>query len=732
MVKKLIILLFCFSGFSQMKCEPRIYKIECSGIMLILRVAENSDAALVYFGNKISGFNSLLDKHYLPRPDTQEEFTPRLFPAYGGRMYTEPVLKLTHSDGNETCIMRVDSVTQKQVEANVNRTVVYLKDAVYQLNVSVVYDAYWNENVITQQVTITNNEKRNVVLERFYSSYLPVSAAAYYVTSFSGTWANEMQLHETRLNQGNLSIETKKEVRATQSENPSFILSLNRPAQPDCGEVIAGALAWSGNFKLNFEVDECHALNILAGINPFASSYKLAHGQGFVTPQMVWTYSDNGYGQASRNLHDWAIKYRIKGGGEPGKVVLNSWEGAYFNFNEDVIKKMMDNAAALGVETFVLDDGWFGNDYPRNSDQQGLGDWQVNKRKLPHGIDSLATYAVSKGMKFGIWIEPEMVNPQSNLAKSKPGWIVKSDDRDVPTLRNQWILDLTNPEVQDYVYSVFKHTVSLSKNISYVKWDANRHVESFGSSYLPKDKQSHFWIDYVKGLYKVYEKIRNEYPDIEIQLCASGGGRLDFGALGYHNEFWASDNTDPFERIKIQFATNLIYPPKATASHVTQSPNHQTGNTSTLKFRFHVAMMGRLGIELQPKDLSVSDADFVKKSVKEYKSVRHIVHFGDWYPIHSPYSGDGYAAIQYVTKDKKEALLFSFSMDFHPRTIMPDFKLAGLYKDKTYKITEICTTGKSVFWGNGMSFSGDYLMNVGVNPCLQLRGESAMFYLQEE
>ena len=730
--KKAVFILSFFAGFFSLQAANSLIQIECSKINLILRKESNDKITVVFFGDKFNGSGSLLNKHFKDRPDTDEEFTPELFPAYGGRNYLEPILKLTHFDGSETCELKFDSVVQSEISSNVKRTTIFLSDKVYKLNIAVIFDAYWNENSITQQVEITNNEKGNITLERFYSSYLPVSASQYYLTHFNGTWANEMQMSQSLLAQGTTVIESKKEVRATQSENPSFMVSIDKEAQPDCGEVILGALAWSGNFKINFEVDESNRLNILSGINPFASSYPLAPKKVLLTPKMIWTYSSNGYGQASRNMHDWSRNYALRSGDQLGKIILNSWEGAYFTFDEKVIKGMIDNAAEMGIETFVLDDGWFGNEFPRNSDNQGLGDWQVNKKKLPNGIDDLADYTVSKGLKFGIWIEPEMVNPKSNLAKQKPEWIVKSPNRAMPTLRNQWLLDLTNPEVQDYVYSVFKNTIQLSPNISYIKWDANRHIESFGSTYLPAKEQSRFWIDYVHGLYAVYERINKDFPTIEIQLCSSGGGRLDYGALPFHNEFWASDNTDPFSRLYIQFATNLMYPPKATASHVTISPNHQTGNTSSLKFRFDVAMMGRLGIELQPKDLSKSELNFVKQSISTYKKLRPIVAFGDWYPLHSPYNTDKYAATQFVSKDKKESLLFAFSLDFHPRTFMPNFKLAGLNKDKEYKIVEQNIVDKQSFWGNNMSFTGDYLMTVGVNLNILLRGESTLLYLHEQ
>ena len=731
-VKNIFQLLFIFSSLISVQGANKLVNIDCSDISLILRKEDNAKVSIVYFGSKLNGADALVGKHYQHRPDNEDEFSPELFPAYGGRYYIEPILKVSLPNGAQTCEFVVDSILQVKKNQNITRTTVILKDKLYPIAVNVIFDAYWNENIITQQVKIVNRDSKNISLERFYSSYLPVSASQYYLTHFNGTWSNEMQLNEIRLTPGTRVIESKKGVRTTQSENPSFMLSLNKEAQPDCGEVIMGALAWSGNYKINFELDEFNVLNVLSGINPYASIYQLDGNQTFSTPQMIWTYSNSGYGKASRNLHDWARKYALRNGDKEGKVVLNSWEGAYFTFDEKTIKNMMDNAAKMGIETFVLDDGWFGNEFPRNADNQGLGDWQVNSKKLPKGIDDLANYAVSKGLKFGIWIEPEMVNPKSNLATEKPHWIVKSPNREVPTLRNQWLLDLTNPEVQDFVFNTFKNTVGLSSNISYIKWDANRYIESFGSTYLPADKQSHFWIEYVHGLYAVYEQIVKAFPNVEIQLCSSGGGRLEYGALPFHNEFWASDNTDPFSRIFIQYATNLIYPAKATASHISISPNHQTGNSSSIKFRFDVAMMGRLGVELQPKDLTEEELTFLKSSIAKYKELRHIVHLGDLYPIHSPYSTDKFSATQYVSKDKKEALLFTFSLDYHGRTWMPNFLLQGLEPDKKYKVTEINVLGKNYFWGTNKIFTGDYLMKVGVNINIQKRGESAVLYLQQQ
>lgn len=313
------------------------------------------------------------------------------------------------------------------------------------------------------------------------------------------------------------SIESRKQVRTTHTENPAFMVSLDTETfDENYGEVIAGALAWSGNFRLNFEVDEFDVLNILAGANPYASEYTLGKGASLTTPEMIYTYSFHGAGGASRNLHDWARNYGVWQGHKRVPTLLNSWEGAYFTFDAEVLTGMIDDAAAMGLEMFVLDDGWFGGKYPRNAADAALGDWQVNTDKLPEGIDHIASYAHDKGLKFGIWIEPEMVNPRSELAEKHPDRVVRVLGREVPETRKQWLLDLSNPAVQDFVFGVFDSTLSLSGKIDYIKWDANRHAESVGSAYLSADRQSHFWIDYAQGFYTVLERIRAKYPDVLI------------------------------------------------------------------------------------------------------------------------------------------------------------------------------------------------------------------------
>ena len=712
--------------------EKEIIVVQTNDLSMIFTAVKNEKVAFQYWGDRINETSAFKKKGFKRQPDSNQDTDTQLYPAYGGKYYLNPALRLTHSDGVLTTELVYSGSEKKVLDENRIETIIHLKDNLYPVIVDVRFIAFQKENIISQSVTVINEGKKNLSVENIASSYLPLHAQSYYLTHFHGTWAAEMQMTEEKLTPGVKVIESKKGVRATQSENPSYLVSLNSPAQENSGEVYAGSLAWSGNFALSFELDESGLLNILGGINPFASTYHLQPKQKLETPEMILTYSSKGKGQITRSFHDWSRKYALAHGDKIRPIILNSWEGAYFNFDEKTITDMIDNAANFGIEMFVLDDGWFGNKYPRNGDNAGLGDWQVNLKKLPHGIGYLADHAVAKGIKFGIWIEPEMVNPESELARKHPEWVVKSGKRDILPMRNQWLLDLSNPKVQDFVFNTFDQVVSQSPNISYIKWDANRHVDNVGSDYLSKDNQTHFWYDYVKGLYSVYERIRAKYPEIEIQLCSSGGGRLDFGALKFHDEFWASDNTNPLSRIFIQYGTNTFFPAIATAAHVSTSPNHQTGQMMPLKFRFDVAMTGRLGMELQPKDIIGEEYDFAKNAIKDYKLIRPIVQFGDLYRLISPYDENGWSSLMYVSKDKKQAAFFAFSLKYHDRTTFFENKLNGLDPDKNYKVTELnIKSGQHTFNGNERIFTGEYLMKVGIGMNIGNPFESTVLLLTE-
>ncbi|WP_321369908.1 alpha-galactosidase [uncultured Draconibacterium sp.] len=710
--------------------NTKVIEINTRSTSLVYAVDQNGRLIFQHYGKTVDSAENFMQQQSYSKPDTDRDFSYEAYPTFGLGNINEPALAVIHADGSLNTELAFESVESKS-NSDFTETVIYLKDRVYYFTVELHTKAYFNEDVVTQWTVIKNNENGAVKLNNFASSFLPLKAESYYLTHFYGAWAGEMSVAEEKLENGIKVIECKKGVRTTQTENASFILSLNHPSLENSGDCYGGALAWSGNYRLSFQVDEWRTLNLVSGINPFLSAWSLKSGETFTTPEMIYTFSNEGRGQVSRNLHDWGRKYGMTGGTEIHDIVLNSWEGAYFNFDENTLTGMMNDAAEMGIETFVLDDGWFGNKYPRNNDDAGLGDWQTNTKKLPHGLDYLIDYAHSKGLKFGLWIEPEMVNPESELAENHPEWIVQSNGRDKITWRNQLLLDLSNPKVQDFVFNVFDSLLTTHPGIEYVKWDANRHVEQTGSTYLSDSEQTHFWVAYTRGLYIVYDRIRAKYPDFVIQDCASGGGRLDYGALKYHNEYWTSDNTDPLSRIFIQYGTTLIYPPVGAASHVSTSPNHQTQRMTPLKFRFDVAMTGRLGMELQPKDIQGEDRIFAEEAIKNYKQfVRPLVTNGDLYRLKSPYDESGWSSQLFVSKEKEAAVLYAFSLEPHLRGIYPTIKLNGLDTNKNYQITEINKNGRTRFWGDGQTFSADYLMNVGVELKIADQYDSAVFMLE--
>ena len=705
-----------------------VIPVETEHTALVLSVRENGVLETLHYGNRIA--DSKAFGRLVTGLSEDNGSGPMAYPTTGGRYLGEPALHVKYADGYHNTEL-VYAAHQVRRNGDVITTEITLKDPVTLLEVKLFYDAYQQDDVLCTHAEIRNGGKQSVELINYASGSLYLDADKYYLTHFHGGWADEMQMDGEVLTHDTKVLESRRGTQVTQCNNPSFLVSLNTDRlQENVGEVVAGALAWSGNFRLSFEMDESNRLNVLAGISPFASAYGLAAGQTFSTPDFLYTFSNRGAGQASRNLHAWARKYGVYGGGQINPTLLNSWEGAYFSFTTETLLRMIDDAASMGLEMFVLDDGWFAKDYPRNGDDAGLGDWEVNTAKLPEGIDYVASYAHGKGLRFGIWIEPEMVNPKSNLAHAHPDWIVQSPGRELYQSRNQWVLDLSNPEVQDFVFGIFDNTMKLSGNIDYIKWDCNRTVADFGSKYLGKD-QDRFFVEYTQGIYNVMRRLRAKYPDTIVQCCSSGGGRVDYGALKYFNEIWTSDNTDAFTRAYIQYATNLIYPACVMASHVSAVPNHQTGNVTPLKFRFDIACSGRLGMELQPKNLTERERALADRCIRSYKQYRDLVFTGDVYRLASPYEGD-YYALMYVSQDQRRAVVYTYCLKYQNRAVGAHvFRMDGLDPARSYKVTEL-NVDRSCWWGSGQLHAGDFLMNGGFNPVLLKTFDSAVFYLESD
>lgn len=416
-------------------------------------------------------------------------------------------------------------------------------------------------------------------------------------------------------------IKNKDGARNSHTSHAEVMFSLDGTPQENRGRVIGAALCYTGNYKLRIDTDDSDYHQFYAGINEENSSYTLSKKEIFRTPAVALTYTDEGLSGASRNFHKWGRMYKLAHGNKVRDILLNSWEGVYFDINQKGMDQMMGDIASMGGELFVMDDGWFGDKYPRKNDSSSLGDWVVDKNKLPEGIEGLVRDAKKHGIKFGIWIEPEMANTTSELYEKHPEWILKAPQRDPVLGRGgtQVVLDLANPEVQDFVFKVVDDLMTQHPDLAYIKWDANMPIMNHGSNYLTADNQSHMYIEYHRGFEKVCQRIRAKYPDLTIQACASGGGRANYGYLPYFDEFWVSDNTDALQRVYMQWGTSYFFPAIAMASHISAAPNHQTFRTIPLKYRIDVAMSGRLGMEIQPKNMTDEEKDLCRKAIADYK-----------------------------------------------------------------------------------------------------------------
>ena len=677
-------------------------KINTDQVGLVLRAADNGRLYQSYLGKRLANESDL---QHLPKGN-------EAYLTHGMEDYFEPAIEVHHNDANPSLLLKYVSHTSKNVQPGVDETVITLQDDKYPVTVKLHYVAYAKENIIKTFTEISHQEKKPLKLERYASAMLHFSRPAYYLTEFSGDWIYEATMSTTPLNFGKKVLDTKLGARANMFTPPMFILSLDKESSENEGEVILGTLGWTGNFRFTFEVDNKKDLRVIAGINPYFSEYSLPKGETFRTPDFYFTYSDCGRGQASRNFHDWARKYQLKDGQEDRMTLLNNWEATYFDFNEDKLVELMGDAVKLGVDMFLLDDGWFGNKYERHSDTQGLGDWDETQHKLPHGIQKLIDEAAKRNIKFGIWIEPEMVSPKSELYEKHKDWVIHLPNRDEYYFRNQMVLDLSNPEVQDFVFGVVDGLMTKYPGIAYFKWDCNSPITNIYSPYL-KDKQTHLYVDYVRGLYKVLDRIKAKYPKLPMMLCSGGSGRIDYEALQYFTEFWASDNTDPIQRLFIQYGYSFFYPAKSMSAHVTT-----WNKNASIKFRTDVAMMGKLGFDIKLSDMSGDDLTYCQGAVKNYKRLRPAIMEGDLYRLVSPYDGTrSHAANQFVSKDKNKAVVFAF--DVYPgygEKILP-VRLEGLDAGKQYRVKEInlMPNQGSSLEGNDRVFSGDYLMKVGLN-----------------
>ena len=705
-MKKQLLIALCMAASLTMEAGQVV--VQTKNMTMVLNVENGQKPQYQYFGSRLTE----ADLGNLPWPMGGRMDA---YPAYGQNAPAEAALAMRHADGNLSTELEATGVERLKNDGN-QITVIHLKDKVYPVTVDLKFQEYKDVDMIETWAEITHQEKGTVTLTQFASVSLPIRRGDVWLSHLYGSWANEGQLVCEPLTAGQKIIKNKDGVRNAHTDHAEVMFSLDGRAQELTGDVIGAALCYSGNYQLKVETDDTDYHYFFAGINPDNSEYHLKRGETFVTPKVALTFSQEGLSGASRNFHRWGRKYMLAHGNRERKILLNSWEGVYFDINQQGMDQMMADIASMGGELFVMDDGWFGEKYPRKTDNCALGDWVVDRQKLPEGIEGLLRDAKKRGVKFGIWIEPEMTNSVSVLYEQHPDWIVKAPKRDAVLGRGgtQLVLDLANPKVQDYVVSIVDNLMTNYPEIDYIKWDANMAIMNHGSQYLTMNDQSHLYIEYHRGFQKVCQRIRQKYPDLTIQACASGGGRANWGVLPWFDEFWVSDNTDALQRIYMQWGTSYFFPAIAMASHISATPNHTVYRTTSLKMRIDVAMSGRLGMEIQPKNMTDEEKALCRQAIKEYKEIRPVVQFGDIYRLVSPFDKRGIASMMYVSEQKDKAVFYWWKTEQFQNEHLPRVKMAGLDPTRMYKVHELDRIDLTPMYCEGKTYSGAYLMNHGL------------------
>ena len=649
-----------------------------------------------------------------PRRDISS-FDPRQmleneeYPAWGGPRYYEPALKIAMPTGNRDLTLRYVShrIKANDLEIDVGDI------GNDRVQVTLHYRVYPEYGILRRSASVHNRTAAPLMLESAQSAafYLP-AGDGYNLTYLTGRWASETQVQREPIREGHRVLESRKG-HTSHNFNPWFAIDRGDTSE-DHGGVWFGALAWSGNWRITVEQTPYRQVRVTGGLNTFDFAYSLRPGESLQTPEFYAGYSAAGFGGASRLLHRFEVDQVMPGGLKAPlrSVLYNSWEATTFNVEEAGQKALADKAASVGVELFVVDDGWFGK---RNNDRAGLGDWFVNKEKFPNGLNGLISHVLSKGMKFGLWVEPEMVNADSDLYRAHPDWVIHFPDRPRSELRHQMVLNLAREDVKEYLFGVLDKLATEHK-IAYFKWDMNRAISEPGWPDVPLPEQRELWVKYTQNYYELLDRLRAKHPGLEIESCSGGGGRVDLGVLRRVDEVWPSDNTDAFDRLRIQEGFTMAYTPKIMSAWVTDVPN-MNGRSTPLMYRFLVAMQGALGIGANLNKWAEGDFALASRMVDVYKRIRPTVQLGGLYRIASPRSGDLTANV-YVSRDGNQAVLFAFRHAQQFNTPATPIRLRGLDDKGVYSIESV-VEGKLL--STMKEASGAYLMNNGLT--INLRGD---------
>ncbi len=699
--------------------DLKVWVLNTERTSYMVGVNERNELQNIYWGEKLLRGGDLAAARSRPEHasfDSPETMTNIEYPGWGARYYNEPSLKVALADGDRDLVLHYVSH-----EIRGDTLVIRLKDIQYDLFVNLTYKVFAREDIIRKEASIENRTQQVVTVESAQSGawYVP-TGEGYRLTYLTGRWAGETQVVREPINPGMKVLESRRGNTSHQL-NPWFAIDYCGEADEEHGRVWFGALGWSGNWKLVVEDSPAsHQVRVTGGYNDFDFAWPLKPGENLSTPPYYGGYSGRGFGEASRLIHRLEINEILPdhAAPHPRPVLYNSWEATEFNVNEEGQKALADKAAKIGVELFVMDDGWFGR---RNDDHAGLGDWTVNPQKFPNGLKPLISYVNGLGMDFGLWFEPEMVNPDSDLYRKHPDWAMNFPGRPRSEARNQLILNMAREEVKEYIFTVLDKMIS-ENNIKYIKWDMNRHFGEPGWPEAPMAEQKGIWVKYVRNVYEIIDRLRVAHPMLAIEACSGGGGRVDLGILERVNEVWTSDNTEAFDRLRIQEGFSLAYAAKIMSAWVTDVPN-MNGRSTPLKFRFLVAMQGALGIGANLNKWSGEDFDLATKMVSYYKRIRETVQQGNLYRLFSPREGE-LTANEYVSADGKQVVLFAFLHSQQFLRPAPTIYLRGLDENARYRIKTIDNKlmkpeGHGVVPGGVTeTVSGPFLMRHGLNLAL--------------
>ena len=713
--------------------KDKAFKLRANNTDYMMKVCEEGYLAHVYYGNKVPDE----DLTYLLRLD-ESPFTPATndrdrasfmdtlpfeYPCFGVGDYRESAFKIMDASGMSTCDLRYVShkmyegkpkleglpATFATEESGCSTLEITMYDKYADIEVVLIYTAFDKLDVITRSAVITNKSEKPFKITRALSACVDFDTDKMDMITLNGSWARERAVERCRLHHGKQLVDSCR--GESSHQNNPFVALCDNNADEDKGEVFGFNFVYSGNFYAQAEVTQHKKTRFLMGINPLDFEWLLEKGESFTCPEVVMVHSDEGIGKMSRTFHDLYRNNLIRGEYKDKRrpILINNWEATYFNFDTDKLIDIAMEASKLGIEMLVMDDGWFGH---RDSDNSSLGDWFVYEKKLKGGLKYLVDEVNKLGMKFGIWFEPEMISPDSELYKAHPDWAIQIKGRPLTLCREQYVLDYSRKEVRDYVYGMMKKILD-SANIEYIKWDMNRQLTEVGSATLPAERQRELWHRYVLGVYDLMDRLTTDYPHILLENCSGGGARFDPGMLYYSPQIWCSDDTDAIERLKIQHGTSMCYPCSAMGAHVSDCPNHTVGRNTPFKTRGHVAMVGTFGYELDVTRIPQEDRDAIPAQIEEFNKFNKLVRTGDHYRIGNMFEDNTWDAWEFVAKDKSEALFEFVQVLARPNERSRRIKLKGLEPEAYYY--EESEPDKKI--------SGAALMNAGINIAKMWNGD---------